>query len=46
MMVHGSDSKADAATPAQGAGAEWITRLAAPLQGAATGALAGLVFAA
>lgn len=53
MMVHGSNPTAEAAAQAQGpqgAGAAWIRRLATPLKstdsGAATGALAGLVFAA
>ena len=46
MMVHGSDPTATAAAQAQGGGAAWITRLDSPLQGASTGALAGLVFAA
>lgn len=53
MMVHGSSPTAEAAAQSQGpqrADAAWITRLPTPLKstnsGAATGALAGLVFAA
>jgi len=46
MMVHGSHPAAEAAPQASGPEAAWITKLAAPMQGAATGALAGLRFAA
>lgn len=46
MMVHGSTQTEIAAGPASGPEAAWITRLAAPLQGATSGALAGLSFAA